>query len=158
MRRYFSSVIKKARSKRPSRSIARSKERDSGLRPLIAIVDDDRSVREALRSLFGSMGFQTELFARGQDFLNSPHMSETSCLILDVVMPGMDGLELQGQLAARRSIPIIFITGHSDQNTCARALRAGAVSFLAKPFSEEVLLCALRSALEDRGGRAEGFL
>lgn len=159
MRRYFSSVIKKARSKRPSRSmIARSKERDSGLRPLIAIVDDDRSVREALRSLFGSMGFQTELFARGQDFLNSPHMSETSCLILDVVMPGMDGLELQGQLAARRSIPIIFITGHADQNTCARALRAGAVSFLAKPFSEEVLLSALHSALEEGRGRAEGFL
>jgi len=104
------------------------------------------------------MGFQTALFARALDFLNSPYMSVTSCLILDVLMPGMDGLELQGELAARRSIPIIFITGHTDQNTCARALRAGAVSFLEKPFSEEVLLSALHSALEEGGGRHKGFL
>jgi FixJ family two-component response regulator len=104
------------------------------------------------------MGFQTELFARAQDFLDSPQMSKASCLILDVLMPGMDGLELQSELANRRSIPIIFITGQSDQNTCARAMRAGAVSVLAKPFSEEVLLSALHSALEDGGGRAGGFL
>jgi FixJ family two-component response regulator len=152
MRRYFFAVIKRARSKRSE------KKRECSVQPLIAIVDDDKSVREALRSLFKSMGFQTALFARAQDFLESPDFSETACLILDVMMPGMDGLELQGQLAARRSIPIIFITGHADQNTCARALRAGAVSLLAKPFSEEVLLSALHSALEEGRGRAEGFL
>jgi FixJ family two-component response regulator len=105
------------------------------------------------------MGYQTELFARARDFLDSPQLSEASCLILDVLMPGMDGLELQGELAARRSIPIIFITGQADQDIRARALGAGAVSFLAKPFSEEVLLSALHSALEDGGGgSAEGFL
>jgi FixJ family two-component response regulator len=145
-------VINRARSERSE------KKRECSVRPLIAIVDDDKSVREALRSLFRSMGFQTELFAGAEDFLNSPHISETSCLILDVLMPGMDGLELQVQLAARRSIPIIFITGQADPNTCVRALRAGAVSFLAKPFSEEVLLSALRSALANGGGMAEGFL
>jgi FixJ family two-component response regulator len=115
---------------------------------LIAIVDDDESVREALRSFFKSMGLQTELFACAEDFLDSSHLGEMSCLILDVLMPGMNGLELQRQLATRHLIPIIFIAGRADQNARDTAMRAGAVGFLAKPFSEENLLKAVRTALE----------
>jgi FixJ family two-component response regulator len=118
---------------------------------LIAIVDDDESVREALRSFFKSMGLQTELFASAEDFLDSSRLGEMSCLILDVLMPGMNGLELQRQLATRQLIPIVFITGRADQNVRDTAMRAGAVGFLAKPFSEENLLKAVRTALEGRG-------
>jgi FixJ family two-component response regulator len=122
------------------------------MRPLIAIVDDDESVREALRSFFKSIGLQTELFACAQDFLDSSHLGDMSCLILDVLMPGMDGLELQRQLAARQLIPTIFIAGQADQNVRDTAMRAGAIGFLPKPFSEEILLKAVRTALESRGG------
>ena len=115
---------------------------------LVAVVDDDESVRTAIGSLFRSMGFRTELFGDGERFLGSPKLREFSCLILDVQMPGMDGLELQLRLAAAsHPIPIIFVTAYADEKARARALRGGAVSFLAKPFSEDALSkqCSQRS-------------
>ena len=115
----------------------------------IVIVDDDESVRRALKLLLKSSNFRVEVLASARDFLDFAHLRETSCLILDVRMPGMDGLELQRQMAASHHIPIIFITGHGDEGTRGRGLRAGAVGFLPKPFSEEALLSAVHSALEN---------
>ena len=116
--------------------------------PLIAVVDDDAAIREALQSLLRSMGFGAEAFASAQDFLQSGRLPETACLIVDVRMPRMSGLALQQQLTtAQCPIPIIFITAHGDAETRTRALRAGAVAFLDKPFSDEVLLRAVQAAL-----------
>ena len=114
---------------------------------LIAIVDDDQSFREALESLLRLIGFQTAIFASARNFLDSPQLPNVSCAILDISMPGMDGLELQRHLVARRPIPIIFITDLRDAKTREQAVRAGAVSFLNKPVSEETLIDALNSAL-----------
>jgi len=117
--------------------------------PLISIVDDDESVREALKSLIDSVGFRAELFRSGKEFLNSAHVSETACLIADVRMPGMSGLELQDRLnAAHFSVPIVFISAHEDEDARARGLRGGAVAFLQKPFSEDSLLGAITDCLE----------
>lgn len=117
--------------------------------PLISIVDDDESVRDALKSLLDSMGFRAEVFASGEAFLNSPHLSQTDCLIADVRMPGMTGLELQERLnAANSSIPIVFISAHDDGEARARGLRAGAVDFLKKPFSEDSLVRAISACLD----------
>jgi FixJ family two-component response regulator len=115
--------------------------------PSIAIVDDDESVRQALKSLLGSVGFQAETFASGEEFLNSRH--QIDCLIADVRMPGMSGLELQDRLkAANPAIRIIFISAHDDGEARTRGLRAGAVDFLQKPFTEDSLLRALSACLE----------
>ena len=119
---------------------------------LIAIVDDDQSFREALESLLTLIGFRTAVFASARNFLDSPQFPNVSCAILDVSMPGMDGLELQRHLVATHPIPIIFITDLRDAKTREQAVQAGAISFLNKPFSEEVLSDALRSAL---GARAQ---
>ena len=117
--------------------------------PCISIVDDDVSVREALKSLLESAGFKAEVFASADDFLNSSPLQDTGCLILDVWMPGMGGLELQSALsAAGNPVPIIFITAHDDKDMRSRALKAGAIDFLHKPFSEEALLNGIHSALE----------
>lgn len=117
--------------------------------PLISIVDDDDSVREALRSLIGSVGFRAEAFGSAEDFLSSSTVLDTDCLITDVRMPGgMSGLELQERLnAANSSIPIIFISAHDDGDARARAMKAGAVDFLQKPFSEDSLLGAIGASL-----------
>jgi len=121
---------------------------NSARQALVAIVDDDESVRDAIGSLFRSMGFRTELFAGGEQFLATPHLLDFSCLILDVQMPGMNGWELQRRLAAAsHPIPIIFVTAFGDENMQARALRGGAVSFLSKPFSEDALLEAVQLAI-----------
>jgi FixJ family two-component response regulator len=121
--------------------------------PLIAVVDDDTAVREAVQSLLRSVGFRAVAFASAQDFLQSGRLPETACLIVDVRMPRMSGLALQQQLAtADRPMPIIFITAHGDEEARARALRAGAVAFLDKPFSDEVLLRAVQSALQSSSG------
>src|SRR4051812_9417092 len=102
---------------------------------LIAVVDDDEAIREATESLIRSVGFRAVVFPSAEDFLRSSHLQDTACLIVDVRMPGMSGLELQRQLAAANySMPIIFITAHGDEEARARALRAGAVAFLDKPF------------------------
>jgi FixJ family two-component response regulator len=117
-------------------------------RPLISVVDDDESVREALESLLRSAGFKAEVFASAEQFLRSDRAREVDCLIVDVRMPGMNGLELQRQLAADGSrVPIIFITAHGDEIARAQALRAGAVAFLRKPFSEQALLDAVQAVL-----------
>ena len=114
--------------------------------PLIAIVDDDQSFREALESLLMLIGFRTAIFGSACDFLDSPQFPNVSCAILDISMPGMDGLELQRHLVATHPIPIIFITDLRDAKTREQALRHGAIGFLNKPFSEETLLNALNSA------------
>ena len=117
--------------------------------PLISIVDDDESVRQALKSLIDSVGFRAEVFDSGEEFLKSPYLSQTDCLIADVRMPGMSGLELQERLnAAGSSIPIVFISAHEDKEARARGLRAGAIDFLQKPFSEDSLLGAISVCLD----------
>ena len=114
---------------------------------LVAIIDDDQSFREALESLLRLIGFRTAIFASARNFLDSPQLPNVSCAILDVSMPGMDGLELQRHLVATHPIPIIFITDLRDAKTRERAVQAGAISFLNKPVSEETLIDALNSAL-----------
>jgi FixJ family two-component response regulator len=114
----------------------------------IAIVDDDQSVREAATNLFRSMGFPVVAFASAEEFLDSDSVESTSCLVLDVQMPGMGGLRLQSHLAsAGRHIPIVFVTGYPDEGVRTKALASGAVCFLTKPFAEGDLLDGLRSAL-----------
>jgi FixJ family two-component response regulator len=117
--------------------------------PVISIVDDDESVRQALKSLIDSVGFRAEVFGSGEEFLKSPSLSETDCLIADVRMPGMSGLELQQRLSANgATIPIVFISAHEDRDARARGLRAGAIDFLQKPFSEDSLLRAISASLD----------
>lgn len=116
-------------------------------------MDDDRSVVEAIVSLLESVGYAAAGFVSAQDFLNSPQLRRTACLILDVRMPGIGGLELQRRLAAQNiHTPVIFITAHGDQELSAEVLTTGATALLRKPFSQEALLGALRSALARTGG------
>jgi len=117
--------------------------------PLVSVVDDDESVRESLRGLIRSVGLAVQVFGSAEEFLNSDHLGKTDCLILDVRMPGMNGFQLQRQLAAsEHDIPIIFITAHGfDECARSRALRDGAVAYLTKPFSEEALLEAINAAV-----------
>ena len=115
---------------------------------LISIVDDDESIREAIQSLLRSVGFRAKTFASAEQFLQSDQIENTACLILDVRMPGMSGLELQRRLMATQCrIPIVFVTAHGDEEARTRALQEGAVEFLLKPFSEEALLNAIQAAL-----------
>jgi len=117
--------------------------------PLISIVDDDDALRNSLDDLIRSIGFRTQGFPSADAFLSSNQARDTACLILDVRMPGMNGLDLQRQIvAANWRIPIIFITSHADDDARARALEAGAVAFLYKPFREEELLNAIDAALK----------
>ena len=119
------------------------------MNPLISIVDDDESVRTALKSLIDSVGFRAEVFGSGEEFLKSPYVAQTDCLIADVRMPGMSGLELQERLnAAGSSVPIVFISAHEDKEARARGLRDGAIAFLQKPFSEDSLLGAISEGLD----------
>jgi FixJ family two-component response regulator len=114
----------------------------------IAIVDDDAGVRQAATNLFRSMGFQAKAFASAEEFLNSGAVDAASCLVLDVQMPGMGGLNLQSHLAATgRHIPIVFVTGYPDDGVRTKAMESGAVCFLTKPFEEGDLLDGLRTAL-----------
>ena len=116
--------------------------------PRLAVVDDDPSVREALRALLRSAGFRVELFGSAEEFLRSGQGSEFASLVLDVRMSGMSGVELQEQLAASGSkVPIVFMTAHADASVRARALAAGAVEFLEKPFSDDALLDAVDKAI-----------
>ena len=126
----------------------KSTERNPGERALVAVVDDDESVRESLPDLLNEFGFATRAFSSAEDFLASGSLDQTECLILDVAMPGMTGLDLQQQLNDReRKIPIIFITAQKDGAVRDRALEQGAVSFLFKPFSDTALLEALSKAV-----------
>jgi FixJ family two-component response regulator len=116
---------------------------------VVAIVDDDDSIRSALQGMLKAVGYPAQAFASAEEFLKSGQQHQTSCLIADIRMPGMSGLDLQAQLNAERcKIPIIFMTAHGDAKMRIQALRAGAVEFLSKPFDEEVLLESVRAALE----------
>jgi FixJ family two-component response regulator len=117
--------------------------------PIVFIVDDDVSVRESLELLIRNEGWQPETFASAQGFLDRPRALVPSCLVLDISLPGLNGLELQKRVAAERTdMPIIFITGYGDVRKTVQAMKAGAVEFLTKPFNDEVLLSAVRQALE----------
>ena len=117
---------------------------------LVAIVDDDQSVRDSISSLLRSAGYKTVDFPSAEAFLTSSHRDEPQCLVLDVVMPGLNGLELQRQLRAKRCLtPVVFITARADDNEIrTAALRGGARAFLSKPCSDDLLLTAIGSALE----------
>ena len=124
--------------------------------PLVYIVDDDLAVREALRSMIRSMGVRCETFASADEFLRHSRADGPACLVLDVMLPGLSGLELSAELAkVRAEIPTVFMTGHGTIPMSVRAMKAGAVEFLTKPFSGDDLLSAIHQALErDRVGRA----
>src|ERR1700687_1291589 len=116
---------------------------------LVAIVDDDDLMRSALQGLLKAVGLPAQAFASAEEFLESGQHRQTACLIADIRMPGMSGLELQAQLNTENCrIPTIFITAHGDTKMRMQALRAGAVEFLSKPFDDEVLLESVRAALE----------
>ena len=116
---------------------------------MVAIVDDDDLMRSALAGLLKAVGLPSQVFASAEDFLKSGHQRVAKCLIADIRMPGMSGLELQAHLNAEHcKIPIIFITAHGDEKMRMQALRAGAVEFMAKPFDDEALLESVRAALE----------
>ena len=115
---------------------------------LVFVVDDDVSVRESLELLIENAGWQPVLFASAQDFLTHPRVAVPCCLVLDVTLPGLNGLDLQKQLAERTEMPIIFITGYGDVPMSVQAMKAGAVEFLMKPFKDTVLLDAIRQAIE----------
>jgi len=116
--------------------------------PIVFVVDDDPSVREALESLIVQAGWRAQVFESAQAFLNFPRASVPSCLVLDVSLPGLNGLELQSLIAGDRiDMPIIFITGHADVPMTVKAMKAGAVEFLTKPVAEAVLINAIGSAI-----------
>jgi FixJ family two-component response regulator len=117
--------------------------------PIVFVVDDDISVRESLELLIRSDGWEPETFASAQEFLDHPRILVPSCLVLDVSLPGLNGLDLQKRVAVERiDMPIIFITGHGNVPMTVQAMKAGAVEFLTKPFSDEALLSAIRNAIE----------
>lgn len=124
--------------------------------PIVFVVDDDVSVRESLEMLILAAGWQPETFASAREFLSRPRVFSPSCLVLDLSLPDLNGLDLQKHIAADRSdMPIIFITGYGDVPTTVRAMKAGAVEFLTKPFGDDVLLSAIRNAI-DRSRAALG--
>jgi FixJ family two-component response regulator len=127
---------------------------------LVAIVDDDASIRRSTSRLIRSLGYRAEVFGSAEAFLDSGRAAKTACLILDLRMPGMDGLELQRRLAENGPpIPIVFITGRASEEEQQRALRGGAVAFLRKPVDKEVLVRVLATALQmsaREGGNREG--
>lgn len=125
--------------------------------PIVFVVDDDRSVRDALRRLITSVGMTAEVFPTAQAFLSTPRGDAPGCLVLDVRLPGLSGLDVQRELAnSNATLPIIFLTGHGDIPMSVRAMKAGAIEFLTKPFREQDLLDAIRHAIDrDRAARTE---
>jgi FixJ family two-component response regulator len=118
-------------------------------RPLLSVVDDDESIRESLPDLVKEFGFAARVFSSAEEFLSSVFIDETSCLILDIAMPGMSGPELHQELKRRgEEIPVIFITGQKDETIRAQVLEQGATGFLLKPFSDAALLAAIKTALK----------
>ena len=120
--------------------------------PLISVVDDDESVRESLDGLFRSVGFAVKVFASAEEFLNSDHQCDVDCLLLDVRLPGMNGIELHRHLVASHcEIPVIFITAHgSEEGVRSQAFQNGAVDYLIKPLSEDTVLNAVQKALSGK--------
>ena len=142
--RYGESHILCARRSQPGR--LRSTMPD--ITSIVFVVDDDVSVRESLELSIRTAGWRPETFASAQEFLPALALAVPCCLVLDVTLPGLSGLELQQQLAERTDMPIIFITGHGDVPMSVQAMKAGAVEFLTKPFKDDVLLDAIRGAIE----------
>jgi len=120
----------------------------SDITPTVFVVDDDVSVRESLGALIAAAGYRAELFASAEGFLAHPWQRLTGCLVLDVSLPELSGLELQKRLASQDALPIIFITGHGDIPMTVRAMKAGAVEFLTKPYGPEIILGAIANAVE----------
>jgi FixJ family two-component response regulator len=120
--------------------------------PIVFIVDDDIAVREALELAVEAAGWQPETFASAREFLDRPRVRVPCCLVLDVAMPGLSGLQLQLEIAERKEVPIIFITGNGDVPMTVQAMKAGAVEFLTKPFRDAVMLHAIRGAIERSRG------
>ena len=121
--------------------------------PLVFVVDDDISVRESLEALIRLEGLEVQTFSSAQEFLAHPRTSAPSCMVLDVSLPGLNGLELQKRVSIeQRDMPIIFITGHGDIPMTVQAMKAGAVEFLTKPFADHVLLNAIRNAVDRSQG------
>src|SRR6516165_5869736 len=138
-----SQVVPSALSYRLTRKVVNPEE------PLVFAVDDDPSMREALARLFRSIGMRAQIFASAQDFLKFKRPDAPACLVLDVRLPGLGGLDLQRELGAGdRAIPIIFITGHGDIPMSVEAMKAGAVEFLTKPFRDQALLDAIHQAIQ----------
>jgi FixJ family two-component response regulator len=132
---------------------------DGIAKPIVALVDDDPRIRESLESLIESAGFTASVFSHAEDFLRGSHLAGTSCLIADVRMPEMDGLELQRRVRLiRPKLPIIFITGHHDEDVEERAVAEGAAFFLRKPFDAGELLRATRLVLGESSGNNEETL
>lgn len=130
-------------------ALGQSKSSPRSATPIVFVVDDDISVRESLELLVRSAGWQPETFASAQEFLARPRVLVPSCLVLDVSLPGLNGLELQKRVAVERTdMPIIFITGYGDVPMTVQAMKAGAVEFLTKPFGDDVLLIAIGHAIE----------
>jgi FixJ family two-component response regulator len=128
--------------------VRRSNGRQLQNTPVISIIDDDGSVRSAVGSLVRSLGFIARTFASAEEFLQSPHVNDTSCLITDVQMPGMSGLELQDRVSAEgHRIPFIFITAFPEERMRTRAMEAGALGFLSKPFDSQNLIKVIDKAL-----------
>jgi two-component system response regulator FixJ len=124
--------------------------------PIVSIVDDDESLRRSLRNLLGSVGLRVETFASAEDYLQSHYREQTGCLVLDLRMPGMDGLELLRHLSGLGSrIPAVVLTAHGDDEARRRSLQAGAVAFLTKPFDGNALVDAVRTALGQDGRRRD---
>jgi len=124
----------------------------SGLRqvPMVCVVDDDASIQRALRRLLGATGFRVETFSSAEEFLHSEHVRRADCLVLDVHLGGLSGLDLQERLAkSGAATPVVVITAHDDRPTRERAARAGAVEYLAKPFDDDLLIAAIRRAIGD---------
>jgi FixJ family two-component response regulator len=125
------------------------KSGDEGPASLIGIVDDDESVRDSISSLLRSVGYKTAVFSSAETFLDSTGMGQTGCLVLDIRMPGLSGLELQSRLAHMKcSIPVIIVSAHSDEKIRAQALGGGAIAFFGKPFNDEALLGAISSTMQ----------
>jgi FixJ family two-component response regulator len=120
----------------------------SGGPPVVFVVDDDVSVRESLELLILACGWRPETFVSAEEFLARPPVDGPSCLVLDVTLPNLNGLDLQKRIVDRTDMPIIFITGHGDVPTTVKAMKAGAVEFLTKPFGDDVLQAAIRQAIE----------
>jgi FixJ family two-component response regulator len=123
---------------------------------IVSVVDDDESLRRSLKNLLGSVGFRVEAFASAEAFLQSTHQEQTSCLLLDLRLPGMNGFDLLRHLSGRGStIPAVILTAHGDDEARQRSLQAGAVAFLSKPFDGNALLDVVRTALKQGGRRRD---
>jgi two-component system response regulator FixJ len=134
---------------RPASPAPTEGAKDAGAKPTVFVVDDDPAIRESLRWLIESVGLNVKVFATAHEFLEGYNPALVGCLVLDIRMPGMSGLDLQNDLAARKvNIPILIITGHAEVPVAVRAMKAGALDFIEKPFSDQLLLDRIRRAIE----------